>query len=84
MPAPNHFMSALMSERINYGGVACRRSVAYEHALSACLSRLPESEPNREAMAKRGAEMFAFGPRAKALTNSEAAMLLPEECLEMI
>lgn len=63
-------------EVINYGGIAATRIQAYEHALACCLSRLGSSEPNREQRARHGAELFAFGSRAVAITAEQAARLI--------
>ncbi len=67
----------LMAELINYGGFALPRSAVYEDALAACFSRLPEDMPDRERKARQGADLFAFGPRAVALTPEQAAKLIP-------
>ena len=57
------FMDELMAELINYGGIAAPRSAVYAHALSATGS-------------ERAADMFAFGFRATALTDGQAAGLI--------
>lgn len=66
----------LMAEVISYGGIAATRIQAYEHALACCMSRL-EGEPDQERRARLGADQFAFGSRAKALSADEAACLIP-------
>lgn len=71
------FMDDLMNEVINYGGVAAKRCDVYQHALDACLSRLGPKEPDRDKRAKAVADLFAFGPRAEALTPEEASKLIP-------
>lgn len=69
----------LMAERINYGGVCGTRAQVYAHALKACLSRLGPDEPNRRRRAELAADHFACGRHAKALTEAEAARLMPWE-----
>lgn len=67
-----NFREELESEVINYGGMAATRLQAYNHALEACKKPGISEDRVREA-----ADMFAYGPRAKALTANEAAKLLP-------
>ncbi len=69
----------MMGELINYGGFALPRATVYAHAWDACLSQLPPDSPDRYKRARAGADMFAFGPRAKALSPGEAACLLTIE-----
>lgn len=61
----------LMAETINYGGMAATREQAYSHALDAC-SR-PGVSKDRT---RRAAEMFAFGPKAKAIDPEAAKKLI--------
>ena len=64
------FMDELMAEKISYGGLVASRIDAYRHALSCCLSR-PDCPSRRDA--EKVADMFAFGPRAVALSDDEIA-----------
>ena len=64
------FMDELMAEKISYGGLVASRINAYRHALSCLLSR--HDCPSRQA-AERGADWFAFGPRAVVLSDDEIA-----------
>ena len=66
------FMDALMNETICYGGMAARRCEVYRDALATLLTR-PDCPSHSSA--KKAADMFAFGPRAVALTKKEAATL---------
>lgn len=70
-------IDSLFAETINYGGIAATRMQAYQHALDCGLSRLDPNEPNREQRARLGAEQFAFGRQARALSPDEAAQLVP-------
>ena len=74
-----NLVTELFAEVINYGGIAATRHQAYEHALKCCLSRLGPDEENREQRARLGAELFAFGTRAKRLTKADAARLIQWE-----
>ena len=66
------FRQELESEVINYGGMVATRKQAFEHALEAC------KKPGiSDARVRQAAELFAYGPRAKAITKDEAAKLIP-------
>lgn len=71
-----------MAERINYGGVCGTRGQVYSHALACCLARLGPDEPRRRQRAELAADQFAFGRRAKALSDHEAARLVTWEQFE--
>ena len=62
----------LMAEKINYGGMCATREQAFFHAKKRCAR--PGISADR---IEKAAEMFAFGPHAKAISDEEAARLLP-------
>jgi hypothetical protein len=71
-------LTRLMAERINYGGIAATREQVYDHALSVCRANL-EGQPDADKRARLGADMFAFGPRTRPLSDDEAAGLISWE-----
>jgi hypothetical protein len=74
----SNVVTRLMAERINYGGIAATREQVYDHALEVCRANL-EGEPDADKRARAGADMFAFGPRTKPLSDAEAAQLIQWE-----
>lgn len=59
-----NMVAEVMAERINYGGVCGTRWQVYQHALAATGST-------------RAADLFACGLNRPALSDAEAACLIP-------
>ncbi len=71
-PRKLNAVDQIMAEVINYGGIACPRGVAYQHALE-CAKSKGASNP------ARCADLCTMIARHVALSSEEASRLIPLE-----